>query len=173
MLLYHDGAGDHHVAPVGPLFQIARAKHAASREVFAVEAHDLRPGRNTGDAIVECGPLLLADRRERRRGGGRQRQSPPYERRRRAMRVARAPKERAARLPERVERTHEREIPEGLLLQANACRELIERLEVPAEFSLANDSRSFLIAEPFDRAEADPHIVIPTFAMCGNCLRGG
>src|SRR5438876_311016 len=73
MLLHDDDAGDEHVAPVAAGFQIARAKHAASREVLAVKAHDLRPGRNTGDAIVECGPLLIADRRERRRGVRRQR----------------------------------------------------------------------------------------------------
>src|SRR5438094_10333764 len=81
------------------------------------------------------------------------------------MRVARAPKERAARLPERVERTHEREIPEGLLLQANACRELIERLEVPAEFSLANDCFGFFFSESFDRAEPDANVMVATFAM--------
>src|SRR5436309_13152247 len=103
MLLYHDGAGDHHVAPVGPAFQIARAKHAASREIFAVEAHDLRPGRNTGDAVVERGPLLLADRRERWRLGGRKRQRTADVRRRGAVRGARAPEDGAWRLAQRAE----------------------------------------------------------------------
>src|SRR5439155_13061883 len=126
MLLYDDGAGDEHVAPVAPAFQIARAKHAASREVLAVKAHDLRPGRNTGDAIVERGPLLLADGRERRRLGGRKGQRAADVRRRGAVRIARAPEERAPRLAKRVERPHKREISQGLLLQANACRELIE-----------------------------------------------
>src|SRR2546430_13257764 len=84
------------------------------------------------------------------------------------MRVARAPEERAAWLPERVERTHEREIPEGLLLQANACRELIKRLEWPAALALLDNCLSFLLAQSFDGREADPHVVIPTFAMCGD-----
>src|SRR5437868_14094592 len=110
MLLHDDGAGDEHVAPVAPAFQIARAKHAASREVFAVEAHDLRPGRNTGDAIVECGPLLLADRRERWRLGGRKRQRAADVRRRGAVGVARAPEARTPPLAKRAERPHKPEL---------------------------------------------------------------
>src|SRR5438046_7581247 len=81
------------------------------------------------------------------------------------MCVARAPKERASRLPERVERTHEREIPEGLLLQANACRELIERLECPAALALLDNRRSFLVTQSFDGCEANPHVVGAALAM--------
>src|SRR5690349_2373387 len=81
------------------------------------------------------------------------------------MRVARAPEKGAPRLAERIEGPDEREIPEGLLLQANACRELIERLERPAEFTLAHDSRSLLIAEPFDGAETNADVMFATFAM--------
>src|SRR5438105_12423534 len=165
VLLHHHGAGDEDIAPVTAALEVARPQHTTSREVLAIEAHDLRPSRNPSYAVVERGPLLLADPRERRRGGGRQRESPPHERRRRAMCVARAPEERAPRLAKRVERPDEREIPEGLLLQANACRELIERLELPAEFSLAHDSLGLVLAEPFDRAEANANVVVATFAM--------
>src|SRR5438094_3696624 len=87
------------------------------------------------------------------------------------MCVARAPEERAPRLPERVERTHEREIPEGLLLQANACRELIERLECPAALALLDNRLSFLLAQSFDGSEADPHVVRTAFPMRGDSAR--
>src|SRR2546421_12658712 len=81
------------------------------------------------------------------------------------MRIARAPEERAPWLPKRVERTHEREIPEGLLLQANACRELIKRLELPAEFALLDNCLGFLLAQSFDGCEADPYVVGAALAM--------
>src|SRR5947207_10820478 len=98
MLLHDDGARDQHVAPVTTTLEIACAEHATSREILAIEAHDLRPRRDAGDPVVERGSLLVPDRRERRRRGRGERQSPPYERWRRAMRVPRAPQECAARL---------------------------------------------------------------------------
>ena len=81
------------------------------------------------------------------------------------MRIPGAPEERAPGLAKRVERPDEREIPERFFLQANACRELIEGLERPAELTLAHDSLGLLFAEPFDRAEANAHVMVATFAM--------
>src|SRR5947207_8350486 len=100
MLLHDDGARDQHVAPVTTTLEIACAEHATSREVLAIEAHDLWPRRDAGDPVVESRPLLVPDRRKCRCRGRGQRQSPPYERWRRAMRVARAPQQSAPRLAE-------------------------------------------------------------------------
>src|SRR4029079_1775671 len=74
MLLHDDRTSGEHVAPVTPTLEIARAEHAASREVLSVEAHDLWPGGNTGDAVIERGSLLLAESRKRRSRGGGKRQ---------------------------------------------------------------------------------------------------
>src|SRR2546423_283618 len=98
MLLHDDGAGDQHVAPVTTVLEVACAEHATSREVLAIEAHDLRSCRDAGDPVVERGPLLLGELRQRRCRGRGQRQSPPYERWRRSMRVASAPEQSAPRL---------------------------------------------------------------------------
>src|SRR5712692_202349 len=87
------------------------------------------------------------------------------------MGIARTPEQRAPRLAERVKRPHKREIPEGFLLQANACRELIERLELPAEFALAHNCQSLVVAQSFDGCESDPHVVIAAFAMSSDRAR--
>src|SRR5436190_21275825 len=100
MLLHDYGARDQDVAPVTTALEVACAEHATSREILAIEAHDLRPRRDAGDPVVERGPLLVPDRRKRRRRGRGERQSPPYERWRRAVRVACPPQQSAPRLAE-------------------------------------------------------------------------
>lgn len=87
------------------------------------------------------------------------------------MRIARSPQKRSPWLAKRVERPHEREIPERLLLQAHACRELIKRLERPAEFALLNNSLSFLFAQSFDRCEADPYVMDTALPMSSDGAR--
>ena len=71
----------------------------------------------------------------------------------------------ASRLAKRVERPDECEIAECLFLQADACRELIKRLELPSEFSLAHNSLSFLLAQSFDRCEANAHVMVATLPV--------
>src|SRR5206468_586066 len=87
--------------------QIAGAKDPAPLKVVAVEVHHLRAGRDAGDAVIERGPLLLAERGQRRRLGRGERERAPGVRGRGPMRIARAPEERPARLAEAIERADE------------------------------------------------------------------
>jgi hypothetical protein len=81
------------------------------------------------------------------------------------VRVACAPEQRSAGLAKRIECPNKGEIPQGFLLQADACRELIERLERPAKLALAHDSLSFLFAEAFDAPESETDVMRAAFAM--------
>src|SRR5438445_12793292 len=104
-----------------------RALHTAAIQVGAVETHDLRPGRDAGDAVVERDALLLAEVRQlgrRRRGQGKRAAN---EGRRGAVRVPCPPQQGAARLPQAVEAADEREVAQRLLFETDAARELVER----------------------------------------------
>src|SRR3989442_14966124 len=62
VLFHHHGAGDVDELAVTMVCQIAGAKDPAPLKVVAIEMHHLRAGRDTGDAVIERGPLLLAQR---------------------------------------------------------------------------------------------------------------
>ena len=69
VLFHHHGPGDVDELAVTMVCQIAGAKDPAPLKVVAVEVHHLRAGRDAGDAVIERGPLLLAERGQRRRLG--------------------------------------------------------------------------------------------------------
>src|SRR5207249_9865477 len=157
--------GDVDELAVTMVCQIAGAKDPAPLKVVAVEVHHLRAGRDAGDAVIERGPLLLAERGQRRRLGRGERERAPGVRGRGPMRIARAPEERAARLAEAIERADEREIPQRFLLEAGACCEIVETPERSAAPALLDDRLRLRIAESLHALEPEPHVVNATCPM--------
>jgi len=94
----------------------------------------------------------------------------PGERRRGPVGIARAPEERAALLAQSIERADEREVAEGLLLQSDPPREVVERPERPA-LALTDDRVRLRFAEPLHLNESEPDVMGAARAMSRDGVR--
>src|SRR5260370_36592165 len=86
------------------------------------------------------------------------------------MRIAGPPEERPARLAEDVERAHEGEVAQGLLLEADASRELVERRE-RAVRAFGDDRLRLGLPQRLHRREPETHVVHAAGAVAGDRLR--
>jgi len=71
VLLHHDRAGRAEGGPVSAAGKRGRGEYTPAIQLRALETHDLRPGGDACNSVVERDALLLGKRRQRRRGGRR------------------------------------------------------------------------------------------------------